>query len=258
MDELIAPVVAHLDRESPGDLVGLYLFGSAVSSGLRPDSDIDLLMLTRRSLTSDERAFLVDLLLALSGWKGHAKRFPEATNRRPLELTSLVADDCRVWTDRPRRDFQYGEWLRSDLVAGSLSEPVDDPDVLTLVATAKAAHVAIRGPALADVVPPVPPGALRRAARAAIPDLLAELEGDERNTLLTLARIVVTLETGRIVSKDEAAQSLAATLDEPGRALLSLARSAYLGTASDDWTTLTGEAAALASTLAERAGRPTR
>ncbi|MGO1317400.1 MAG: aminoglycoside adenylyltransferase domain-containing protein [Cellulomonadaceae bacterium] len=49
---------------------------------------------------------------------------------------------------------------------------------------------------------------------------LRSLTSDERNTLLTLARIVVTPEAGQIVSEDDAAQTVAETLDLPGRALL--------------------------------------
>lgn len=253
MRELIVPLVGYLDRKSPGDLIGLYGFGSAVSSGLRSDSDIDVLMLTRRPLTLPERAGLVDLLLDVSGWKGHAERFPEATHRRPIELTSLVTDDCRSWTRSPRRDFQYGEWLRDDLVRGSLPRPVHDPDVLPLIATAHAAHTIVRGPALAGLAPPVPDDLLRHAVRALLPSVVAEVEGDERNALLTIARMLVTLETGTIVSKDAAARAVAPTLGDSQRALLERARDGYLGTATDDWSGLTGQATALAHALARRA-----
>lgn len=253
MRELIAPLVGHLDRESPGDLIGLYGFGSAASSGLRPDSDVDLLMFTRRPLTSPERAGLVGLLLDVSGWKGHAERFPEAAHRRPIELTSLVIDDCRSWTHSPLRDFQYGEWLREDLMGGSLPRPVHDPDVLTLIATAHAAHAVIRGPALASLAPPVPEDLLRDAVHALVPSVVAGVEGDERNALLTIARIVVTRETGAIISKDAAAQAVAPTLGDSDRALLERARDGYLGTVRDDWNGLTSEATALAQALARRA-----
>lgn len=116
MDEPITPLtplLEHLDRADPGDVVGVYLYGSARTSGLRPDSDIDLLLLTHRSLTAPERAALVSLLLRVSGWRGHAERFPDAVHRRPIELTSIVTGGLRPLTDTPRRDFQYGEWLRA-------------------------------------------------------------------------------------------------------------------------------------------------
>lgn len=49
-----------IDDLDPGGVRGLYLFGSSVAGGLRPDSDIDLLLLTERCLTLDERAGLLE------------------------------------------------------------------------------------------------------------------------------------------------------------------------------------------------------
>ncbi|MGK5628962.1 aminoglycoside adenylyltransferase domain-containing protein [Streptomyces sp. URMC 123] len=254
MDESIAPILEHLDRENPGDVVGAYLYGStAAASGPRPDSDIDLLVLTRRSLTAAERAALVSLLLGVSGWRGHAARFPDAAHRRPIELTGIVVDDISPLTDTPRRDVQYGEWLRDDLARGHLPQPTSDPDTLVLLATVHSAHRVLRGPAFGDVVAPVPPELLRNALLAVVPDLVAGIEGDERNALLTLARVLVTLDTGRIVSKDAAAEAIARTLTTPERELLERARAGYLGTTADDWTGLTSRVAALARTLAARA-----
>lgn len=199
MDEVLEPVLDHLGREDPGEVIGVYLFGSAVTSELGPHSDVDVLVLTGHSLTTRDRTGLVELLLEVSGWSGHAARFPGAAHRRPVELTSLVAGDVQPWTDHPRRDFQYGEWLREDLVGGAAVLPTTDPDVIPLAATALTANRTLRGPALDDVLAPVPPDLLHRALLAAIPTLLAEIQGDERNTLLTLARILVTLQTGRMV-----------------------------------------------------------
>lgn len=253
MDALIAPLLEYLDREDPGDVIGVYLHGSAATAGLRPDSDLDLLLLTRRSLTAPERAALVSLLLRVSGWRGHAGRFPDAAHRRPIELTGLVVGDLRPLTDRPRRDFQYGEWLREDLVRGRLPQPEGDADTVVLLATAHCAHRVLRGPALGDVVAAVPPELLARAALAVVPDLLEEIEGDERNTLLTLARVLVTLDTGRIVPKDAAAEAVAGTLAPADRVLLERARAGYLGTDTDDWTGLTPRVTALARLLADRA-----
>ena len=89
-DTAVGPVQDHLDRQDPGGVLGVYLYGSATTGGLRHDSDIDLLVVTRRSLTGGERAALVSVLLTHSGWSGHAADFPEVAHRRPI-----VADD---WT----------------------------------------------------------------------------------------------------------------------------------------------------------------
>ncbi|MFC0673883.1 aminoglycoside adenylyltransferase family protein [Brachybacterium hainanense] len=229
MDEgAIAEVLEHLDRYDPGGVLGVYLYGSAVAGGLRPGSDIDLLVVTRRSLDAEERADLVAVLLEISGWGGHGAHHPTATRRRPVELTSVVAEDVDPWRDPPREDLQFGEWLRDELSSGRPAPVREDPDLVVLAATALQAHQVLRGPALRELIAPLRPGQLETAMVGCLPGLLADLHGDERNVLLTLARILVTLETGRIVPKDRAAHSVASRLPPAEAELLEEARRAYL------------------------------
>ena len=84
-----------------------------------------------------------------------------------------------------------------------------------------------------------------------IPSLLADLDGDEANVLLTLARIWVTLETSEIVSKDAAADWALVRLPEADRASLEQARAVYLGTTPDSWGDLASRVAADAEVLVE-------
>lgn len=89
MDDLVGTVLDRLLTADPGGIVGVYLYGSSTTTGPGPESDVDLLLLTRRSLTREERTSLVSTLLGLSGWKAHAETFPDVADRRPLEVTSL-------------------------------------------------------------------------------------------------------------------------------------------------------------------------
>ncbi len=235
MEALLTPVLSYLDEDRPGDLAGAYLYGSAAAAGLRPDSDVDLLVLTRTSLSEAERASLVAILLGVSGWSGHAAQFPEVANRRPLELTSLVVADVDPLPQTPRRDFQFGEWLRAELLDGHVPTAVPDPDVVVLLATAQSARRVLRGQPLEDLVAPVPPERLRRAQLALLPELMNDPAGEERFFLLTLARMLVTIETGQIVAKDIAAQRVAPRLTGHDRALLELAGQDYLGLAQVNW-----------------------
>ena len=250
MDEMLALILDHLDDAAPGGLIGVYLYGSAATRQLQHDSDIDLLMLTSRSLTDGERTELVAPLLNISGWKGHAESFPEAASRRPIELTSLVYDDVHALTASPRLDFQYGEWLRTEFEAGTVPKSRVDPDVVILLATALHSNEALRGPKMDELLQAVPEALLRRCMVASIPGLLEELPSDQRNVLLTLARIVVTLEAGNIVAKDVAAETIAQRLSGNERGLLEYARAGYLGELSDEWADEVADATALASTLA--------
>ena len=62
-----------------------------------------------------------------------------------------------------------------------------------------------------------------------IPDLIADLDGDVRNVLLTLARVWFTLDTGTIAPKDVAADWALQRLPEGRGAALGRARAGYLG-----------------------------
>lgn len=239
-------VVGLLHTRLGSDLVGVYLHGSAVEGGLRPDSDLDLLAVTRRPLDARDRRAVVDLLLSVSG-----RRATEGPSR-PVELTSVVLGDIVPWTYPPNRDFRYGEWLREEYVEGVLPERERDPDLAVVLRAALDSAEPLLGPDPADLLPTVPDGDLRRAILDSLPSLLDDLEGDERNVLLTLARMVVTLGTGEIVPKDVAAQVVSRVAPAGVSATLERARAAYLGVAPDDWTPPAAheEAAAAAAWLA--------
>ena len=94
----------------------------------------------------------------------------------------------------------------------------------------------LRGPALEGILPAVALAHLREAALRVMPAVIQNALGDERNTLLTMSRILVTLEAGTIVSKEAAAAAIAPSLPQPDRGLLERARDGYLHGNDGDWT----------------------
>jgi hypothetical protein len=68
-----------------------------------------------------------------------------------------------------------------------------------------------------------------------IPSLLADLGGDERNVVLTFARIWMSLATGTIRSKDAAADWALPRLPPEHRAVLVHARAIYVGETAEEW-----------------------
>jgi predicted nucleotidyltransferase len=246
VEPILDRLTAHLSRTDPGGVLSVSLFGSGAVNALRPDSDLDVLVLTRRSLSRCERQQLVDFLLQFSGKRA------TVTAARALEVTALVVDDVVPWAYPPVCDFLYGEWLRDDLVAGHLPERHRNPDVVVLITTARQHAIWLLGQHPAELLSPVPQEELHRALHDSVGSLLTDLAGDERNVLLTLARMIVTLETGQIVGKDMAAHLLMPSLQEPDRSTLSLAAEGYAGEAVDDWSCLQAEASDTASRLAAR------
>jgi streptomycin 3"-adenylyltransferase len=210
-------------------LIGVYLHGSAVQGGLRPTSDLDVLAIVERPTTDDERRAIVHGLAEISGRR--ATRGPA----RPVELTVVQQSQLKPWRFPPIVDLLYGEWLRDELTTGDIPAPRPMPDLAPEVYLALLGNRALFGPAPAEVIDPVPAADLRRSIVAGVPGLLADLEGDTRNVLLTLARIVATLETGEILPKDEAVD-LAAHLLPAGstREVLLVAREMYVEGVDDE------------------------
>ena len=232
------------------DLHGAYLFGSALLGGLKAESDLDVLVVARRPTTRAEKRRLADGLLARSGARTPAGR------RRRIELTIVVRSDVVPWRYPPRFDFQYGDWWRSEFERGDV-EPwstAANPDVTVLIAMVLRADASLLGPPPAAVLAPVPHRDLVRALGDVVDPLLADLEPDTRNVVLTLARAWSTVETGEIRSKDAAAAWALPLLPEEHRPVLVRAAAIYLGEAEERWDDLAPGVRPLAEHLAKRIG----
>ncbi|HEX5997067.1 MAG TPA: aminoglycoside adenylyltransferase family protein [Jiangellales bacterium] len=201
------------------DAVGTYLHGSLVSGGPKPASDVDVLVVSARRMDDQQRRVLVTRLFEISGSRVGA---------RPVELTVVVQSEVRPWRFPPVGDFLYGEWLRDELEAGGLPQPAAMPDLALLITMVLAGDHPLTGPPPAQVLDPVPPEDLARACVAGIPGLLGDLHGDTRNVVLTLARIWTTLATGKIRSKDAAADWALPQLPPQHRPVLTYAKELYL------------------------------
>ncbi|MFE6331963.1 aminoglycoside adenylyltransferase family protein [Streptomyces sp. NPDC057798] len=211
------------------DLIGIYLHGSSVLGGLRPASDVDVLTVSRRRMQEQDRRTLLGALLKTSGSRNRA---------RPVELTVVVQSEVRPWKYPPTGDFLYGEWLRTEYEAGEVPHPEPMPDLALLITMVLSGDHPLTGPHPAQVLDPVPQVDLVRASLAGIPGLLDDLHSDTRNVLLAFARIWTTLATGRIRSKDAAADWALTQLPPEHRAALQHARHLYLNCpyAEENWS----------------------
>jgi streptomycin 3"-adenylyltransferase len=153
---------------------------------------------------------------------------------RPVELTVVATPDLVPWRFPPRTDFQYGEWLRDEFERGEVDpDKPDNPDLALMIEMVRRNGRPLVGPPADELLPPVPEDDLRAALVGVVPDLMADLDTDTANVLLTLARVWHTLETGEFTSKDAAADWAITRLDSTGSRALVLARDTYLGAAMD-------------------------
>jgi predicted nucleotidyltransferase len=242
-EEQLERVVALVGDVLGENVVGAYLFGSAVLGGLRRSSDLDVLVVAKRPTTREERQRLVDRLLVISGRVG-----------RRVELTIVVESDVRPWRYPPRLDFQYGDWLRAEFARGNLDPcPMEKPDLASLITQALLADRPILGPAPAAVLDPVPHADLLRGILDGVDESLGVLDSDTTNAILTLARAWSTVATGAIRSKDAAAHWALARLPAEHRPVLDRARRIYLGEEEERWDDLRADVPRYAEYAAGRA-----
>ncbi|TFH36752.1 MAG: DUF4111 domain-containing protein [Anaerolineales bacterium] len=230
LDRALALVRQVLDAE----VLGAYLFGSAVQGGLRPESDLDILVVTNRPTTLGEKEGLVRGLMAMSG-----RSAPDGTWRR-VEVTIVVQSDITPWRYPPILDFQYGDWLRTEFEKSNF-EPSPTPlrpDLALLITMVVAADTALVGPPPASVLSAVPHEDVLRAMVSDIDRLHGDIDSDTRNVILTLARMWGTFATGAIRSKDAAANWVLGRLPVAHQPVLVRAREAYLGSETERWDDL--------------------
>jgi predicted nucleotidyltransferase len=222
------------------DVVGAYLHGSAVLGGLRPRSDLDVMVVSRRRTNRAEKQQLISQLLAHS-------RQP-----RPLELKIVVKDEIRPWRYPPRMDFQYGDWWRSAFQRGEL-EPwpsATNPDLASLVRMVLLGNTPLLGPPPREIFERVPRRDYVEALVHGIGGLLQTVESDTCNVVLTMARIWSGVLTDEVHSKDAAAEWALPRLPAQHRGVLIKARAMYLGDEKEDWEDLHMEARAYADHVA--------
>lgn len=212
-------IVSLVDEVLGPAVIGMYLHGSSVLGGLRPASDVDVLVVARRSMDEQERRALVESLLATSG---------SVNGARPVELTVVARPEVCPWRFPPVGDFLYGEWLRGEYEAGVVPQPEPVPDLAVGITSVLAGDRPLTGPPPARVLDPVPQADLIRASLTGVPGLLDALDDDTRNVLLTLARVWCTLATAEIRTKDAAADWALARLPSEHRPVLAHARELYL------------------------------
>lgn len=211
-------------------LLAVYLHGSAVEGGLRPHSDVDLLVIVDRPIAPEVREGLAADLMLISG------RYPyDSEGRRPLELIAFLRSDLDPLIYPARSEFIYGEWLRCEYEVGKIPKPVCDPELTLLLAQARQQAIPLTGPQISCFLPAIRKPVVHQAIKDALPALLETLEGDERNVLLTLARMWFTTATGKFAPKDVAAVWAAARFPAEQAAILAVARETYLGIREDDW-----------------------
>ncbi|AOX26626.1 ANT(3'')-Ia family aminoglycoside nucleotidyltransferase AadA7 [Pseudomonas aeruginosa] len=218
-----------IGRHLESTLLAVHLYGSALDGGLKPYSDIDLLVAVAAPLNDAVRQALLVDLLEVSASPGQNKAL------RALEVTIVVHSDIVPWRYPARRELQFGEWQRKDILAGIFEPATTDSDLAILLTKAKQHSIVLAGSAAKDLFSSVPESDLFKALADTLKlwNSPPDWAGDERNVVLTLSRIWYTAATGKIAPKDVAATWAMARLPAQHQPILLNAKRAYLGQEED-------------------------
>jgi len=214
-----------IERHLASTLLAVHLYGSALDGGLKPTSDIDLLVtVSTRPDDAVRQALLLDLLEVSAPPR-------QSATLRALEVTLLVHSDIVPWRYPARRELQFGEWLRKDILAGCFGPAVLDADLAILLTKARHNSIALIGPPAQDFFDPVPESDFSRVLTDTLTlwNAPPDWAGDERNIVLTLARIWYSAATGKIAPKDVAAGWVLERLPAEHQPVLLEAQQDYLG-----------------------------
>ena len=212
------------------DLLGMYLYGSAVLGGLQKYSDIDLFVVINKATTREEKEKLTTGLLNISGRYMKSKKFP-------IEITIVEKSAVNPWQYPPTFDFQYGEWLRAEFEQGNI-EPWQSkkmPDLALLITQVLLASTTIAGANPEQLLSKVPYKDFMSAISDSLPTIVSELDSDIRNVLLMLARIWNTFTTDTISSKHAAADWAINRLPEKYRPVMKRAKAICKGEEKEHW-----------------------
>ena len=209
------------------NLVGVYLHGSLALGCYNPRrSDIDLVALTKRRTTEEERRRLAPVLLEFSGsWS--------AGPPYPIEIHFLGEGDVRPWRYPTPFDLHYSERYREPFEAGRYElQQTEDHDLAAHVTVLRSAGVVLRGPPPASVFPAVPE---RDYVDALLRDLRwSREEGEVLYTVLSPARIWASLAELTVHSKASGGVWARKRLPQEFRPLVDRALDVYRGASEDE------------------------
>ncbi|MGQ3889095.1 aminoglycoside adenylyltransferase family protein [Legionella sp. CNM-1927-20] len=228
--EQVKQCIDTLENVFKEHLLGVYLYGSAIVGGLQKYSDIDLFVVASRSTTAVNKAKLITELLKISG-------IYLKSTKRSIEITIVVKSDVNPWRYPPLFDFQYGEWLREEFESGN-NEPwltKEMPDLALIITQVLLASTTLLGPHPTQLLPFIPYSDIIRASLEALDILIADLNHDTRNVLLTLARIWCMVKTDTIRSKPDAAMWAIHHLPKLYKSVMWRARTVCLGQEKEYW-----------------------
>jgi predicted nucleotidyltransferase len=204
LEAIVGPFVDDLRSTLGPELVGVYLYGSAITGGFDPElSDLDLLVV----IESD--AGLLDLSRIEAIHDRLASRHPDWADR----LDIAYVDRATLAT------FRSGGTVASISHEDALQLYDDADGWLQTWYLVRYADTSLVGPPAGELIPPIDRSEFVEAVARDAERIVRRVQTDQRPgliayTLLTLCRVLRALDDGAITSKQDAASWVADRMPE--------------------------------------------
>ena len=208
------------------DLTGIYLHGSLAMGCFNPvRSDLDLLAITRRKMTAQEKRRIAVQVLRISGQPSE------------LELSFLSEDQLSPWCYPTPFDFHYSEsWrqrLRDDLQTGDWqtwnNSEHHDPDLAAHITITRERGIVLFGAPIEEVFPPIPSTHYLDSILQDWYEIRDHIGGNPVYGILNACRVYAYLRDSLITSKQEAGEWALHVLSDPHCLIVENALRQYRG-----------------------------
>ena len=183
------------------DFIGFYLHGSLALGGFNSkNSDIDVLVITNKTMTVETKRNLAELLLSFSN------------EPFPVEISFVNLEQLKNWAQPCPFDFHYSEIWRKryqdDLSKGTYQhlngEVRNDADLAAHITILNHRGLSLEGPPIDEVFPSVPRSHYISSIMGDFQECLENIEEDPIYCALNLIRVYWYLKEEVISSKQEA------------------------------------------------------
>lgn len=201
----IKDFVTHLLQKTKeilkDEFIGFYLHGSLAMGGFNSkSSDIDVLVITNKTMTVEIKRELAELFLNYSN------------SPYPVEISFVNMEQLKKWTHPCPFDFHYSEFWREryqdDLSKGTFQyingELSYDADLAAHITIVNHRGICLEGPPIIEVFPAVPRSHYISSIMGDFQECLENIEEDPIYCTLHLIRVYWYLKEGIISSKQEA------------------------------------------------------
>lgn len=237
VDALLRTLLDRVQASLGERFLGLYLGGSLAAGGFDEGSDIDFVVVLDQTVAAEQFTALQTMHEALAA---SASKWAFQLEGSYMPLQALRRYDP-AWALQPHIDRDRGERLRW----------LEHGEFWTFNRHVFREHGrALAGPPLGPLIDPISADDLRRASRSALynwaagilrtPEVIAR-RGYQSYVVLTLCRLLYTLESGRVVPKPDAAGWARQAL---GGMWAGLIERAWIGRMQPDLAADPGDAAA--------------